>query len=158
MVRVNTYRYDPDYAVSPGEILEETLEARRMKKADLAERCGLSPKTVSQIISGKAPVSPETAIHLERVLGVSANIWNNLEANYRLFEAKKESKRGVMKEVKVTIEIGEAVLKLPPILASKKLNEECTKLAAEIMITRPTVEFICHELGIETEKEKLARG
>ena len=91
MAETKLYKYNPDYAVVPGEILEETLEARNIKKVDLAERCSLSPKTVSQIISGKAPITPGTAIQLERVLGVSANIWNNLEANYRLFQARKGS-------------------------------------------------------------------
>jgi len=82
------HRYDPDYTVPPGEVLEEVLEARNMKKVDLAKRCGLSAKTVSQILGGKAPISSETAIQLERVLGVSARIWANLETNYRLSQAK----------------------------------------------------------------------
>lgn len=88
MIEATEYKYQPDYAVHPGEILAETLEARRMKKTDLAERCRLSPKTVSQILSGKAHVTPETAIQLEKVLGVSASIWSNLDTNYRLFKAK----------------------------------------------------------------------
>jgi len=83
------YNYSPDYATAPGEILEETLEARGISKGEFAERCGLSPKTISLIIAGKAPVTPETAIQFERVLGISANIWNNLEANFRLHRAKE---------------------------------------------------------------------
>lgn len=81
-------KFLPDYAIHPGEILEETLDARRMTKTEFAERSGLSLKTVSQIIHGKAPVTPDTAIQFERVLGLSANIWNNLDANYRLFIAR----------------------------------------------------------------------
>lgn len=83
------FKYEPDYAVAPGEILEETLLSRRIQKADLAERCGLSAKQMSLIISGKALVTPETAINFERALGVSANIWNNLEAKFRLHQARK---------------------------------------------------------------------
>jgi HTH-type transcriptional regulator / antitoxin HigA len=90
MVDTKMYRYEPDYAVSPGEILEENLKKRNIKKVDLAQRCGLSAKTISQIINGIAPVSPETALCFQRVLGLSANVWNNLEANYRLFLAKKK--------------------------------------------------------------------
>jgi HTH-type transcriptional regulator / antitoxin HigA len=86
-MKTKQYKYEPDYSVSPGEVLEVTLEARNIKKEDLAQRCGLSPQTVSLIISGEAPVSPETSLCFQRVLGVSANIWNNLEANYRLFLA-----------------------------------------------------------------------
>jgi len=44
MIETERYRYQPDYAVHPGEILEETLEARGMKKRDLAEKCGLNVK------------------------------------------------------------------------------------------------------------------
>ena len=82
------FEYGPDYAVAPGQILEETLLSRGVQKADLAERCGLSAKQMSLIIFGKAPVTPETAINLERALGVSANIWNNLEAKFRLHQAR----------------------------------------------------------------------
>lgn len=99
MIETKLYRYDPDYTVTPGEILEETLQTRNIKKIDLAQRCGLSAKTISQIISGTAPVSPETALCLQRVLGVSANIWNNLEANYRLFLARKHSRKELSKYV-----------------------------------------------------------
>jgi HTH-type transcriptional regulator/antitoxin HigA len=85
--------YDPDYVVSPGEILEEILDARNIQKGDLAQRCGLTAKTVSLIINGKAPITPETAIQLERVLRISASIWNNLESKYRLYQAKKLDRR-----------------------------------------------------------------
>jgi addiction module HigA family antidote len=85
------FNYEPDYAVAPGEILEETLTSRGMQKVDLAERCGLSAKQMSLIISGKAPVTPETAINFERALGISANIWNNLEAKFRLHHARKQN-------------------------------------------------------------------
>ena len=86
----STYKYEPDYAVAPGEIMEETLDAYGMKKTDLAMRCGLTPKTISQIIAGKAPVTAETALQLEKVLGISADVWNNLESNYRLFLARRQ--------------------------------------------------------------------
>jgi len=81
-------QFDPDYVVIPGAILEETLEARGIKKQDFATRCAISPKTVSQIIGGEASISPDLAIRFERVLGVSATIWNNLEGFYRLYQAR----------------------------------------------------------------------
>jgi len=87
------HEYEPDYAVHPGRILKEHLSARKMKQSDLAKLCGLSAKHVSQIVNGNAPVTPETAIQLERVLGMSANIWNNLDADYRLHIAKKEERK-----------------------------------------------------------------
>lgn len=85
----NTQPFVPDYAVHPGEILQETLETKNMSGAELARRCGLTEKHISQIINCKSPVTPETAIQLERVLDISANVWNNLDAQYRLFIAKQ---------------------------------------------------------------------
>ena len=82
--------YNPDYFVSPGDILNELLETKKMKKREFAERCGLSPKTISKIIAGEVPVSPEYAIIFQRILGHSSAIWSNLEANYRLQLAIKK--------------------------------------------------------------------
>lgn len=85
----STYKFAPDYAAHPGEYLAEVLETRSIKRKDFAERCGISEKTVSLIIHGKAPVEPETAIQFERVLRISSSIWNNMQANFRLHQASK---------------------------------------------------------------------
>ncbi|KJS44114.1 MAG: hypothetical protein VR70_02020 [Rhodospirillaceae bacterium BRH_c57] len=88
-----TNEFTPNYIISPGEILEETLDARGLKKREFADRCGRSAKTISQIITGDAPISPDTAIAFERVLGVSAALWNSLESRYRLQLAKQEERQ-----------------------------------------------------------------
>lgn len=75
--------FRPDYAVHPGVTVAETIEALGINQADLARRSGLSAKTINQIIRGKAPITPETAVRLERVTGVPSRIWNQLEATYR---------------------------------------------------------------------------
>ena len=93
MTTVTMAGFTPNYIIPPGEILEETLEARGIKKKDFADRCGRSAKTISQIIAGEAPISPDTAIAFERVLGVSAALWNNLESRYRLHLAQQEEQQ-----------------------------------------------------------------
>jgi len=75
--------YTPDYAVPPGETILETIEALSMSQAELAERMGRPKKTINEIIKGKSALTPETALQLERVLGVPSNFWSNLERNYR---------------------------------------------------------------------------
>lgn len=77
-------QYRPDYAVPPGWVLEEELAARGFSQAEFARRCGRSAKLISEIVAGKAPIEPETAIQFDRVLGGGANIWLRLESNYRL--------------------------------------------------------------------------
>ena len=79
-----TYSYDPDYAVPPGWVLEERLAAHKISHAEFARRCGRSPKLISEIIAGKAPIEPKTAIQFEKVLGGDAGIWLGIESDYRL--------------------------------------------------------------------------
>ncbi len=76
-------QYVPDYLVTPGEVLEEYLETYGMTQAELATRTGLAKKTINEIIKGKAPITPETALKLERSLGRPAHFWNNLERQFQ---------------------------------------------------------------------------
>lgn len=94
---MNKNEFNPDYAVHPGEILQETLQARGINNSELAARSGLSLKHISQIIHGKAPVTPETAIMLERILDVKASIWLKIDSDYRLFRQKIEEQNALSK-------------------------------------------------------------
>jgi addiction module HigA family antidote len=85
---VNEYR--PDSVSLPGETLQEVLNERQMTQAELAERMGRPKKTINEVIQGKSAITPETALQLERVLGLPAGFWNNLERNYREHEARTE--------------------------------------------------------------------
>lgn len=80
--------YNPDYVSPPGETLEELLAEKGMSQAELAKRTGRRTKTVNQIIKGIAPITPETAIQLERVLGAPASFWNNRERKYQEYLAR----------------------------------------------------------------------
>lgn len=85
--------YEPDYPIAPGWILEERLETHGISHAEFARRCGRSTKLVSDIISGNAPVEPETALQFEKVLGVHASIWLGIEADYQLHKAREAEAR-----------------------------------------------------------------
>lgn len=84
-----TNRYKPDYAVPPGWLLEERLEVQGISHAEFARRCGRSPKLISEIIAGKAPIEPATALQFEKVLGVDAGIWLGIESDYQLHKARE---------------------------------------------------------------------
>ncbi len=83
MSSATSNQFVPDYAIAPGETLLDTIEALGMSQAELAERTGRSKKTINEIIKGKAPITPETALQLERVLSVPAQFWNDLGNNCR---------------------------------------------------------------------------
>ena len=89
---INQYR--PDYAVPPGWVLGERLEVRGISHAELARRCGRSSKLISEIIAGKAPLEPETALQFEKVLGVDAGVWLGIESEYRLHRARESEAAG----------------------------------------------------------------
>jgi addiction module HigA family antidote len=86
----NRYPYAPDYAFAPGETLTEVLTERGMSQAELARRAGLSAKHVNQIVLGAASITAETALRLERVTGVLAQVWTNLEADYQVTRTLQE--------------------------------------------------------------------
>lgn len=87
-------QYQPDYVSPPGETLQETIDTIGMSQAELAERTGRPKKTINEIIKGKGPITPETALQFERVLGTPARFWNSRERNYREdLAGKKELER-----------------------------------------------------------------
>lgn len=91
--------YVPQYAVPPGETLLEVLETQSMTQAELARRLGRTPKMVNEIIAGKAPITPPTALLLEQVLGVPARLWNNLERQYREDLARLDAQQELAQHV-----------------------------------------------------------
>lgn len=88
---MNTTSYNPDIAIHPGVTLRDTLESLGMSQKELAQRADLTPKTINKIVQGEAPITPETAVKLERVLDVSASFWNSLDKNYQEIMAKLEA-------------------------------------------------------------------
>lgn len=83
MSNIARNNYVPNYLVTPGEVLQEYLDDVPMTQAELADRTGLSKKTISEIIKAKSPITPETALKLERVLSRPAHFWSNLERQYQ---------------------------------------------------------------------------
>lgn len=86
----NLQSFTPDWVSPPGETIADLLEERDWTQAQLAERLGYTTKHISQLINGKAPITEDTALKLERVLGSTAVFWLNREAQYRAQLAKIE--------------------------------------------------------------------
>lgn len=90
-----------DLPIPPGEYLEEVLEELGMSKAELARRMGRPPTKLSQVFKGEKTITPETAMQLEKVVGVPANIWLGLESEYRLALARQAEEKQIAKEIKL---------------------------------------------------------
>ena len=59
----------------------------------------LSEKHISRLINGEVKLTPDVACRLEMVLGLPAQLWNNLEAIYREKTAKAEAENAMEDDI-----------------------------------------------------------
>lgn len=93
--------YNPPH---PGETLrEDVLPALGLTVTDAAAQLGVTRIALSRLHNGKAAVSPEMALRLERWLGVEhggrASAWMAMQSNYELWHAERRA-RATLKKVK----------------------------------------------------------
>ena len=74
----------------PGEIIRELcLEPLGISITDAAASLGVSRKTLSSILNGRAGVSPEMAIRLSIAFDTSAESWLNQQSQFDLWQAEQ---------------------------------------------------------------------
>ena len=79
--------YNPPH---PGEIIKELcLDPLGITVTDAADALGVSRKTLSAILNGRAGVSPEMAIRLSIAFDTSAESWLNQQSQYELWHAEQ---------------------------------------------------------------------
>jgi addiction module HigA family antidote len=77
----------------PGEILRELcLEPLGLSVTDAAKALGVSRKTLSSVLNGRAGISPEMAVRLSIAFDTSAESWLNQQVQYDLWQAEKRRK------------------------------------------------------------------
>jgi HTH-type transcriptional regulator/antitoxin HigA len=91
--------YSPDVVSAPGATLLELLAEHGMSQKELAARTGRPLKTINEIVKGKAAITAETALQLERVLGAPAAFWNRREAQYRESLARGKERTSLERSV-----------------------------------------------------------
>ena len=73
----------------PGDILKALyMEPLNVSITELAERLGVSRKTVSAIVNGRAAISFDMALRLSRAFCTTPDVWLNLQRNVDLWEAE----------------------------------------------------------------------
>jgi len=76
---------------SPGEFLRVMiLEERGLTQKWLAEEIGCSERKISEIVNEKRGVSAMFALELEKVFGISAELWVTMQAKWELYEARNK--------------------------------------------------------------------
>ena len=92
----------------PGEmLLEEFLKPLDLTQAELARHLGVSYPRLNEIVNGRRSVTPDTALRLARVLGMSPDFWLGLQQDWDLWHAMKRPE-------------AEEILRLKPILSGEQ--------------------------------------
>jgi addiction module HigA family antidote len=68
-------------------LLEEFVKPLDLTQAELARRLDVSYPRLNEIIKGRRSVTPDTALRLSRVLGMSADFWLGLQQDWDLWHA-----------------------------------------------------------------------
>jgi addiction module HigA family antidote len=77
----------------PGEVLRELcLAPLGLTVSEAARALGVSRKTLSAILNGRAGISAEMALRLSIAFDTSAESWLNQQAQYELWLAEKRRK------------------------------------------------------------------
>jgi antitoxin HigA-1 len=78
----------------PGEIIKSLcLEPLGVTVTQAAEALGVSRKTLSAILNGRARISPEMAVRLSIAFDTSAESWLNQQTQYDLWHAERRRKQ-----------------------------------------------------------------
>jgi len=75
----------------PGDLIRDCLDELKINVTDGAKALGVTRATLSRLLNGKASVSPEMAVRLEKALGSSAGFWLRLQLNYDLAQIQARS-------------------------------------------------------------------
>ena len=74
----------------PGELVyEDIVKENGLTVSKVADMLRVTRTTLSNVLNGKAGITPNMALRLERVFGGSALFWVRMQATYDLREAEK---------------------------------------------------------------------
>jgi antitoxin HigA-1 len=88
----------------PGEALrEDVLTPLGLSVTKTAKALGISRKTLSEIVNGKSPITPDIAVRLERAFSAPpAEMWLRLQAAYDLRRAARRLRRTPVRRLRST--------------------------------------------------------
>jgi len=86
-------------AFPPGDMLQEKLEELGMPIKEFALRCGKPEPTIHDVLKGRSAVTPDMAILFEKVLGIPARLWLNLQCQYDEYKARLQHDEELQKDL-----------------------------------------------------------
>lgn len=71
---------------APGDVIrEKILDTLRVSQAELASAMQISPPRLNMILKGRCPLTPEIALRLSQVSGISPHYWLRVRSEFELF-------------------------------------------------------------------------
>jgi antitoxin HigA-1 len=80
----------------PGSLIKADIDELGLSVVAVAKALGISRQQLHSVIAGRAGVTPEMAVRLEKALGSTADTWLRMQMNYDLAQV-----RGRASELKV---------------------------------------------------------
>ena len=88
-------------AVHPGDILlHDLMEPLKLSSYKLAKELGVTAPAVNEIARRRRAVTAEMALRLARYFGTTAQLWQNLQAQYDLEMAEDAHGKTVARDVR----------------------------------------------------------
>ena len=85
----------------PGEmLLEEFLKPLKITQSQLADKLRVSYPRVNELIHGKRGITPDTALRLEKLFGMEAQFWLNLQLAWDLYRVTHSASAKEIKKIK----------------------------------------------------------
>lgn len=81
---------NPSRPIHPGEMLRDEIEYRGISQKALASEIGIPASILNEVLNGKRAVNTEYALLLEAALGIEADLWLRLQADYNKQMAKSD--------------------------------------------------------------------
>ena len=72
----------------PGSLIKADIDELGLSLVDAAKGLGISRQQLHAVIAGRASVTPEMAVRLEKALGSTADTWLRMQMNYDLAQIR----------------------------------------------------------------------
>lgn len=92
--------------VHPGEVLaNDFIEPMGITRYRVAKAMGVPQRRIDEICAGERAISADTALRLERVFGMEAQVWLNLQARYEIEAANRGLRQKIEREARPLAEV-----------------------------------------------------
>lgn len=88
--------------IHPGEVLlEDFMRPMGISARQLAADIDVSPSRISELVNGNRPITADTALRLGLFFGMESRFWLNLQSEYDIRMAERETKAAIAPRIRV---------------------------------------------------------